>query len=123
VAWKGTGFLSRLLPLSFSHSVATTKRIMDDIDAKRPDSIGKVKLVIKRQPKPIKTPENMLRQLRAYEESLSASTGSLPYRHQIQLNAITESLAIIRGHGKVTQEDIDTIANLSKWVNYDFKEI
>ncbi|MCJ7761273.1 hypothetical protein MUP59_09075, partial [Candidatus Bathyarchaeota archaeon] len=30
-SWKGTGFLSRLLPFSFSHSVATTCRIMDNI--------------------------------------------------------------------------------------------
>jgi len=64
-----------------------------------------------------------LRQLRAYEEMLSRSTDSLPYRHQIQLNAITESLAIIRGRNVITQEDIDTIAWLSNWINYDFKEI
>ncbi|MCJ7608388.1 hypothetical protein MUP00_01785 [Candidatus Bathyarchaeota archaeon] len=54
---------------------------------------------------------------------LSRSTDSLPYRHQIQLNAITESLAIIRGRNVITQEDIDTIAWLSNWINYDFKEI
>ncbi len=42
---------------------------------------------------------------------------------QIQLNAITESLAIIGGHTEITQEDIDAIVWLSKWINYDFKEI
>jgi hypothetical protein len=71
----------------------------------------------------VDAPEHLLRQLRVYEELLSKSTGSLPYRHQIQLNAITESLAIIRGQREITQEDIDTIAWLSNWINYDFKEI
>jgi hypothetical protein len=32
-------------------------------------------------------------------------------------------MAIIRGHSEIPQEDIDTIALLSNWINYDFKEI
>ena len=60
----------------------------------------------------------------SYEESLSRSTGSLPYRHQIQLNAIDESQVILRRGRELTrEEDIDTVARLSKWINYDFKEI
>jgi hypothetical protein len=78
--------------------------------------------VVKR-PEEVRAPDCLLRQLRAYEELLSRSTGSLPYRHQIQLNAITESLAIIREHSEITQEDVDAIARLSNWINYDFKEI
>jgi len=122
-AWKSTGFLSRLLPFSFSHSVSTTYRIMDNIDAKLHDSIDKVKFVVSKRPKPVSTPENMLRQLRAYEELLSKSTDSYPYRHQIQLNAITEALTVLRGCNEIKQEDIDMIAWLSKWINYEFKEV
>lgn len=121
--WKNTGFLSRLLPFSFNHSVNTTGRIMDDIEAKRPDPITKARFTVKKRPKEVSSPQHLLRQLRVYEELLSRSTGSLPYRHQIQLNAITESLAILRGRWEIIQEDIDTIARLSKWINYDFKEI
>jgi hypothetical protein len=122
-AWKSTGFLSRLLPFSFSHSVATTCSIMNDIDSKKPDPIDRVRFQVNKRPKTVSTPEHLLRQLRVYEELLSKSTGSLPDRHQIQLNAITQSLAIIRGRSVITQEDIDTIAWLSNWINYDFKEI
>jgi hypothetical protein len=67
--------------------------------------------------------EYLLRQLRAYEELLSKSTGSLPYRHQIQLNAITEALAVVQGEAEVTQEHIDTVSWLVRWANYDFKEM
>lgn len=122
-SWKGTGFLSRLLPFSFSHSVTTMNRIMDDIDARRPDPLENVKFKVEKQPKKVTTREILLRQLRAYEELLSKSTDSLPYRHQIQLNAITEALAVLRGTYDIGQEDIDTVARLSKWINYDFKEI
>ncbi len=65
----------------------------------------------------------MLVQLRAYEKLLSNSTGSQPYRHQIQLNSITEALASNRRKNEVTQEDINIIAQLCNWINYDFKEL
>jgi hypothetical protein len=71
----------------------------------------------------VSTPEYLLRRLRAYEELLSKSTGSLPCRHQIQHNAITEALAAIQSEAEVKQEHIDTISWLVEWINYDFKEM
>jgi len=121
--WKSTGFLSRLLPFSFDHSVSTKDRIMDDIDTKKIDQISKDIFKIKKRPQEITAPNHLLRQLRVYEQMLSKSTDSLPYRHQIQLNSITESLAILRGGTEIRQEDIDTISWLCNWINYDFKEI
>jgi hypothetical protein len=74
-----------------------------------------------KRPKKVITSHPLLRQLCAYEELLSQSTGSLPYRHQIQLNAIIEALAVLRGDGEIRQEDIDTIAFLSNQINCNFK--
>lgn len=121
--WKDIGFLSRLLPFSFKHSIATQETIMDDIDARRPDLINKISFHLEKHPKTVLAPIHLLRQLRICERMLSASTGSLPYRHQIQLNAITEALAILRGDTEIRQMDIDTISWLSNWINYDFKEV
>ena len=69
---------------------------MDSIDAKLPDLIENVNFKVNRRPKRVVCPEHMLRQLRAYEELLSTATGSQHYRHQIQLNAITEALAVLK---------------------------
>lgn len=122
-AWKDTGFLSRLLPFSFSHSVATTQNIMKAIDSGKSDTIENAKFTIVRKPKDIICPEHLLRQLHVYEESLSKSTGSYPYRQQVQLNAITEALAVLNNRTEITQDDIDTVVWLSKWINYDFKDL
>jgi hypothetical protein len=122
-SWRSTGFLSRLLPFSFSHSPETMLAIMDSIDARTPDPIDRVSLRVVRKPKAVACPPHLLRQLRAYEELLSKSTDSLPYRHQIQLNAVTEAHAVLRGKSEIGQEDIDAIAQLSNWINYDFNEI
>lgn len=74
-------------------------------------------------PPVITAPESLLRQLRAYEGLLSKSTGSLPYRQQIQFNALAEAHAVYRGDTEIKQEDIDAIARLQNWINYDFKEL
>ena len=47
----------------------------------------------------------------------------MPYKQQIQLNALTEAHVILRGDNEVKQEDIDTIAWRSKQINYAFKEL
>jgi hypothetical protein len=122
-SWKTTGFLSRLIPVSFDHSIATKEKIMNNINARLPDAIDKVKLEVKKRPRMVECPEHLLRQLRQIEENLALHSGSLPYRHQIQLNAMTEALAVMRNHAIVTQEDIDTISHLSNWINYDFNPL
>ena len=47
----------------------------------------------------------------------------MPYGQQIQLNALTEAHAILRGDNEVKQRDIDAIAWLQNWINYEFKEL
>jgi hypothetical protein len=123
IDWKRSGFLSRLLPFSYDHSPSTQETIMDFIERREPDLIHKVKLKIKRNPHKVEMPGHLLRQLRAYEEMLGKSSGSTPYRHQIQLIGLTEALAILRDEKEITQEDIDIIAHLCRWMNYDFNAI
>jgi len=122
--WKGTGFLSRLLPFSFSHSVDTKTRIMKDIDMKKRDCLESVKLsVVKRAPRTVIMPPRLLSQLHVYEELLGKNSGCLPYRHQIQLNALAESLAVLTESSELTQDHIDNVSWLCHWINYDFNEV
>jgi len=123
VEWKRTGFLSRLLPFSYNHSPDTQQAIMDFIEKRKPDPIYKVKLKVIKNPWHVEMPQHLLQQLRVYEEYLGKSTGSTPYRHQIQLISITEALAILKGEREITQEDINIIGYLCNWINYNFNAI
>lgn len=91
-AWKSTGFLSRLLPFSFTHSTTTESSIRDSIDAKLPDLLEKVRFKVEHHPPSVICPTHLLRQLRAYQDILSKSTDS----------ALSESFllpASVRGKG------------------------
>ena len=94
-SWKKTGFLSRLLPFSFSHSPETTQRIMDEIDSKKEETIDQVRFKVNQRPPEITYDSNYLVQLRACEQLLANQTGSAPYRQQIQLTKLAESSAIL----------------------------
>lgn len=121
--WKKTGFLSRLLPFSFSHSQQTTNRIMNEIDSKQEDNLSGIKLKVTRKPKKVIYDSRLLRQLRTVEEYLSIQTQSFPYRHQIQLNKIAEASPVLRGDTAINQEDVDTVHDLANWINYSFKAL
>jgi hypothetical protein len=123
VEWKKSGFLSRLLPFSYDHSPSTQEAIMDFIEKRKPDPIDKVKFKIRKNPQEVRMPQHLIRQLRVYEELLGSSLGSTPYRHQIHLISITEALAVLKGEDEITQDDIDIISYLCKWINYHFNSL
>jgi hypothetical protein len=120
IAWKKTGFLSRLLPFSFTHSPYTETTIRDFLEKRLPDPINKVKFKIKRKPPPIEIPQILSKQLRIYEELLAKSTESTAYRATIQLISMTEALAVLREESEATQTDVDIIMYLCNWINYRF---
>jgi hypothetical protein len=123
IAWKTTGFLSRLLPFSFTHSPYTETTIRDFLEKRLPDPIHKVRFKIKRKPPPIEIPQTLSKQLRIYEELLAKSTESTAYRATIQLISMTEALAVLREESEATQTDIDIIMFLCNWINYRFNAI
>jgi hypothetical protein len=121
--WKTTGFLSRLIPFSFKHSTATQNRIIDNLENKREDTLGKHKYIINKYPQPVKTSPVLLHQLSVYGEALGKDTRAMPYRADIQLHTLAEALAIIEGCNELTQKHVDKIVSLVHYVNYDFNDI
>jgi hypothetical protein len=121
--WKNSGFLSRMLPFSFNHTPATQEAIMATIDRREPDPLDKVRLPIVKHPKQVAATEEVLAQLRDIEERLAKETGALPYRHQLQLTAIAEAHAVLRGGISIEQEDINAVRRLSYHINYRFEAI
>jgi len=121
--WKTTGFLSRLIPFSFTHSTATQNKIINNLENKIQDTMINYEYTINRYPQPIKTSPILLHQLSVYGEALGKETIAMPYRADIQLHTLAESLAIIEGCDVLTQKHVDKIVELLHYINYDFNDI
>jgi predicted DNA-binding protein len=123
-SWKKTGFLSRMLPFSFTHSPTTSESILDDIDNNRNIIIDRLPYKIKTNKVPFIEPNPELSaQFRGWSELLGNYTNSTPYRAQIQLNKLAISNAILRDGDKLTQTDVNEVLDLVHWINYKFEAI
>ena len=122
-AWRRTGFLSRLLPFSFTHSLQTKNEIMKAIDSRLATPLGETRLNVVKRPKEVIWHPELLEQLRVYEEYLGKWSDATPYRAQIQLNALVEALAVRKGDSEIKQEHVSAITQLCHWVNHDFREL
>jgi hypothetical protein len=121
--WKTTGFLSRLIPFSFTHSTATQQQIIRNIENKVPDTIQDHVYKIEKNPQPVRTSPVLLHQLSIYSQTLGKETRSMPYRASIQLHTLAEMLAVIDGSYVLAQKHVDKIVELLHYVNYDFNDI
>jgi len=121
--WITTGFLSRLIPFSFEHSRDTQNRIIHNLENKIPDMIGNVEYKINRHLQPVKTSPILLHQLNVFAEGLAKQTEAMPYRANIQLHTLAETLATIQGQTVLTQKHVETVVDLLTYVNYSFNDI
>jgi hypothetical protein len=119
--WRATGFLSRLLPFSYSHTPDTINKINNNIESKKP--FLNFKINVNKKIKTINSNPKLLNQLRLYEIILAKEAGSLPYRQVIQLNTLAESACAYRGGTKLEQKDIDKVISLCTYINHEMRGI
>jgi hypothetical protein len=123
-SWKKTGFLSRVLPFSFTHSPITSNSILDDIDNNANIELDRLPYKIKTKRVPFIEPNPELsKQFRYISDALGKATNSMPYRAQIQLNKLAKANVILRGDDKLTQQDINEVLELATYLNYNFEAI
>ena len=119
---KVTGILSRFLPFSYKYMGDKLSKIFDFINEeeylKNPP-----KQKIKRVPKVIEGNAELFRKLNYTSAMLGHESGGYGIRIQRDLQTLAKANAMLNDRDKVTEEDIDKILKLSKWINYDFNPL
>ena len=117
-----TGILSRFLPFSYKYMGDKLSKIFDFINEeeylKNPP-----RQKIKRTPKVIKGNPDLFRKLNYTSAMLSNESGGYGIRIQRDLQTLAKANAMLNDREEVTEEDIDKILYLSKWINYDFNPL
>jgi len=118
--WGRIGFLSRIVPFSYSYSIESVKKIFDyilgldylkehDIELKR----------IPKQDKQIRLPLRYARAILPSAASIAKAQHAYGFRLQKQFQALLQASALERGRSVVNSRDVDRLLHLMNWVNFD----
>lgn len=113
--WKADGFLSRLIPFSYSHSPETQEIVLTNIRDKI-NTIKDFEFEIKRK---VHQPPTRNREidLEIKNMALEMAEGNPPYRPYQQILALCNSSAVLRDSKTVEQNDIKLIRSMLTFVN------
>lgn len=121
--WAGQGFLSRLLPVSWSYSETTKVTIFNDILRReyRGESVWQYRFPQK--PMEIGLSSSLAEKLLPYTYQFAQVEGIYGFRYQKHLQRLAMSNAIASERDIVIDEDIERVIGLSKYLNLNFTAV
>jgi len=119
--WHGIGFISRLLPVSFTYSKADVIRILQKISEQGIESIQYEKL--KALKKNIRLDPEISKQLIPYAQAIDGDSGSMPFRRQKQLMTLLMGNALLRGSDIVEKTDFEWFQSVANYINFDLNPL
>ena len=121
--WVGQGFLSRLLPVSWSYSETTKVTIFNDILQReyRGEPVWGYKFPHKLME--VNLSSELAGKLLPYTYQVAQAEGIYGFRYQKHLQRLAMSSAVAFGRDTVLNEDIEKVIDLSKYLNLSFTAI
>jgi len=118
--WGRIGFLSRIVPFSYSYSIESVKKVFDYILGL--DYLKEHNIELKRIPKndkEIKLPRRYAQAILPSTTVIAKAQKTYGFRLQKQFQALLQASALERGRASVNSRDVDRILHLMNWVNFD----
>lgn len=114
-SWTSFGFLSRMLICTYSYDQNTIQEILDFINEEAYN-----------QEKEHENLKGYRQRIVTSEKELNSQLNELSkrnFRKLKQLQTLAKAHAILRGSNKVTQQDIDEVKRLAKFLNLNYNKI
>jgi hypothetical protein len=118
--WGRIGFLSRIVPFSYSYGIQTVRKVFDYILGL--DYLAEYNIELKRIPKQdreIKLPRKYAQAILPSTTTIARAQETYGFRLQKQFQALMQASALERGRKTVGSADVDRILHLMNWVNFD----
>ncbi len=118
--WGRIGFLSRIVPFSYSYSIETVKKIFDYILGL--DYLDECDIELKRMPKSdkkISLPKKYAQAILPSTTVIARAQDTYGFRLQKQFQAFLQASALEKGRSVVNSKDVDRIIHLMNWINFD----
>jgi len=120
--WGRLGFLSRIVPFSYSYGIETVKKVFDyvlGLDYLREHNIELKR--IPKQDKVIKLPRRFAQAILPSTAAIAKAQETYGFRLQKQFQALLQASALEKGRKSVNSRDVDRLLPLMNWVNFDEK--
>jgi len=122
--WGRLGFLSRVVPFSYSYDMESVKKIFESIVGL--DYLKERSIELKRIPKQdkeIKLPRKYAQAILPSTATIAQAQQTYGFRLQKQFQSLLQASALERGRTCVNARDVDRILHLMNWVNFENKPI
>ena len=124
--WLGIGFISRMLPISYSFTEVDVIQILEDLANQNIKDISYETLKLKE--KSIKENPEINKLLIPYAQTIDASISKgedkpLPFRRLNQLKVLLMANALLNNRSEVTNEDFEWFKSVAKWINFEFNPV
>lgn len=121
--WRKMGFVSRTLPISYTHSKQTTAMILGYITKSQHTIEPEILLNLPTEPMSVELSETLAETMLPLSQALSGALEEKGYRLQRHLQVLAKARALSEQRLCVNEEDIMRIKELAAWINLDFKPI
>lgn len=122
--WSRLGFLSRVIPFSYSYGIRSVKKVFDyvlgldylkehDVELKR----------IPKQDRKIGLPRKYAQATLPTTTTIAKAQNTYGFRLQKQFQALLQASALDGGRTIVNSNDVERVLGLMNWVNFDEKAI
>jgi len=118
--WGRIGFLSRIVPFSYSYGIESVKKIFDYILGL--DFLTESDIELKRTPKQdrdIRLPLRYAQAILPSTTTIAEAQRAYGFRLQKQFQALLQASALERGRSKVNSSDVERLLHLMNWVNFN----
>lgn len=119
--WGALGFVSRILPVSYSYSLASKKTILTSVFLREYHNETSFKLDLPTQPVDVELPKEFLSAVTNLAYKIKDATDALGARRLKQVMTFLMAIALKNGRDIVKKEDIDKVIEYQKFFNSDCK--
>lgn len=117
--WGRLGFLSRIVPFSYSYSMETVRKVFDSILGLGYLQERDIELQIPKEEKKITLPRKYARAILPSTTAIAQAEDAYGFRLQKQFQALLQASAMEKGRTSVNSKDVERVLHLMNWVNMD----
>jgi len=119
--WRTIGFLSRVLPVSYSYTLGASQDILESIVLEDYHKEESVAIDFPDEKQDVKGDSELFRELVPYSVRLGEAEKLYGFRYQKHFQRLAKANALAEGRTVVEKKDIVWVKSVAEWINLEFK--